>query len=316
MAEHLSEDLLAAKNQRCRAWFLVCRRCNIVVRNSAVLCSFVFVCVPSFSFESVTTSVATTDADSRKGSVWIDVRTATRRTVSSPAVLVVEENVDTRARHAQALAEIGFRVETTNSAANALSIARKHALDFMLVVDHVMTEDLIEAVRGAVRMSQDGKSAHHSVIPLSEDPPVSASAHLVPRSAAERWAMLVLHACRSDGDLKTLADWAAFVGVSYSSLCVACRLFEVRPRDARDLVRVLRAIIKSTNDGVDPAVLLDVRDRRTLRTLQEKAGMLAQDTCVSVERFLNDQQFVAADNVGFIVLCRLLEASLRLARAG
>jgi CheY-like chemotaxis protein len=273
--------------------------------------------------------VRTTNTDFLKGSVWIDVRTATRRTITFPTVLVVEENVDTRARRAQALAEIGFRVETANSAANALRVARTHRLDFMLVVDHVMSEDWIEVVRGAVRTSHVGRNAQRSVIPPSEDRALSASAHLVPRSAAERWAMLVLHACRSDGDLKTLADWAAFVGVSYSSLCEACRLIEVCPRDARDLVRVLRAIIKSTNDGVNPAVLLDVRDRRTLRTLQEKAGMVAQDICTSVEQFLNDQQFVARDNVGFIVLRRLLdperrtaaryavgiEASLRLARA-
>jgi CheY-like chemotaxis protein len=246
--------------------------------------------------------------------VWVDVRTATRRTITSPTVLVVEENVDTRIRHAQALAEIGFRVETANSAAHALSLARKHALDFVLVVDHVMNEDWIEAVRKAVR-SQDSTSARDGLISLSEDPAISASAGLVPRSAAERWAMLVFNACRSDGDLKTLADWAAFVGVSYSSLREACRLIEVHPRDARDLVRVLRAIMKSTDDGVDPAVLLDVRDQRTLRTLQEKAGMGVQETCLSVEQFLNNQHFVAHSNVGFIVLRRLLEA-LRLARAG
>ena len=248
--------------------------------------------------------------------MWIDVRIANSKTATSPTVLVVEENVEGRSRHARALAEIGFRVETADSAANALRVARKHPLDFMLVVDHVTNEDWIDAVRKAVRISQGGKSAQDSAIPFSKDSLAGASAELVPRSAAERWAMLMFHACRSDGDLKTLADLAAFVGVSYSSLREACRLIEVRPRDARDLVRVLRAIIKSTGDGVDPTVLLDVRDQRTLRALQEKAGFVDQTTCVSVEQFLNNQQFVAGNNVGFIVLRRLLEASLRLARAG
>jgi CheY-like chemotaxis protein len=235
--------------------------------------------------------------------------------VTSPTVLVVEENIERRARHARALAEVGFRVETADSGANALRVARRHPLDFLLVVDHIMTEDWIDAVRKAVRISQGGKSAH-SAIPLSENSPATASADLVPRSAAERWAMLMFHACRSEGDLKTLAEWAAFVGVSYSSLREACRLIEVRPRDARDLVRVLRAIIKSTGDGVDPTVLLDVRDQRTLRALQEKAGIVEQPTCVSVEEFLNNQQFVAGNNVGFIVLRRLIDASLRWRQLG
>jgi hypothetical protein len=130
-----------------------------------------------------------------------------------------------------------------------------------------------------------------------------------PRSAAERWAMLVLQACRSDGDLKTLADWAVFVGVSYSSLCEACRLIDVRPRDARDLARVLRAIIGSARDRLDPGLLLDVRDRRTLRALQKKAGLQEEEGCVPIDQFLNRQRFVPSDNVGLAVLRRLLVPS-------
>jgi DNA-binding NtrC family response regulator len=45
-----------------------------------------------------------------------------------------------------------------------------------------------------------------------------------PRSGAERWAAHVVRACDSAEDLKTIGEWARFVGISYSSLCESCRL--------------------------------------------------------------------------------------------
>jgi hypothetical protein len=247
------------------------------------------------------------DAELRRGGyVWVDVRTATRRSVVRPTVLLVEENGDIRSRRARALAEIGFRVETASSAAHARTVARTCPIDFMLVGDHVITDDLIRTLRALAKTFQEPGNARNSAMTPSDESQATASAQSPPRSAAERWAMLALQACRSDGDLKTLADWAAFVGVSYSSLCEACRLVEVRPRDARDLVRVLRAILRSSTDGIIPAVLLDVRDRRTLRTLLDKAGIVSRETAVSVEQFLSEQRFVHSDNFALVALRRLL----------
>ena len=94
-----------------------------------------------------------------------------------------------------------------------------------------------------------------------------------PRSAAERWAMLVCKACESDGDPKTLEDWADCAGVSYSSLRESCRLLDIRPHAARDLVRVLRAVIRSHHHDCPPSVLLDVSDIRTLDNLLTRAGI-------------------------------------------
>jgi len=129
-------------------------------------------------------------------------------------------------------------------------------------------------------------------------------ARFQPRSAAERWALHVLRACDSDGDLKTLEDWATFIGVSYSSLCESCRLLGIRPHDARDLLRVLRAILRASAERCRPDVLLDISDRRTLHALFARAGLdaAAPDRTGSVDAFLDGQQFVRRDNEGLTVL--------------
>jgi CheY-like chemotaxis protein len=138
-----------------------------------------------------------------------------------------------------------------------------------------------------------------------------------PRSAAEHWAHEVLKASRSEGDLKTLDDWATFAGLSYSSLCEMCRLVGVQPHDARDLVRVLGAVIRAGRHGCAVDVLLDVRDRRTLRSLLRRAGLETHEQAaagtVSVDRFLDVQQFVPADNEGLRVLRRWLADANRAA---
>jgi CheY-like chemotaxis protein len=237
---------------------------------------------------------------------WVNLRSPddVGQAVDSPTVLVVEHDVDTRTKYAQALGDVGFHVKTASSAASALAVARFCRVDFMLLGPQVTTHDLVEAVQEVV----SGKGAGDSPKLQFDDRAARLPVVQAPRSAAERWAMLVLQACRSDGDLKTLADWAVFVGVSYSSLCEACRLVDVRPRDARDLARVLRAIIGSAHDHLDPGLLLDVRDRRTLRALLKKAG-LQEEGCVPVGQFLNRQRFVAPHNLGLAVLRRLLVPS-------
>jgi hypothetical protein len=118
--------------------------------------------------------------------------------------------------------------------------------------------------------------------------------------------MLVFKTCEADGDLRTLESWAAFVGVSYSSLRECCRMVDVPPQDARNFVRLLNAVIKAVARRCHPSVLLDVSDRRTLRNLLEKAGLRSHDGPLSVERFLRCQRFIASDNEGLNVLRSLL----------
>jgi ActR/RegA family two-component response regulator len=134
-----------------------------------------------------------------------------------------------------------------------------------------------------------------------------------PRSVAERWALKVLKGCEADGDLRTLAAWAKVAGSSYSSLCEMCRLLGIQPLAARDLTRVLRALVKSHVDGGRIAELLDICDRRTLNALMRRAAVdprrPGRET--SVEQFLTSQCFVPVSNAGVTTLRTLLAAGRR-----
>ena len=130
-----------------------------------------------------------------------------------------------------------------------------------------------------------------------------ASDDLRPGSAAERWALQVLKACESTRDLKTIGDWATFIGVSYSSLRESCHVVGISAHDARDLMRVLRAVLKSRGGRCSPEVLLDVSDGRTLHKLLRRAG-LSTDAAhtMTPERFLSDQHFISREHAGLRIL--------------
>src|SRR5947207_919562 len=84
----------------------------------------------------------------------------------------------------------------------------------------------------------------------------------------------------------------------------------IQPRDARDFVRMLRAMIKGDLDSCDPEVLVDVGDRRTLRALLERSGLAAGTKAgtVSCTEFFRNQQFVSIQNEGLILVQTLLNA--------
>jgi CheY-like chemotaxis protein len=130
-----------------------------------------------------------------------------------------------------------------------------------------------------------------------------------PGSAAERWAMHAIKGCQSDTDLKTLEQWASCAGVSYTSLRESCRLAGMRAFDARDLVRVLRAVMLAAVCTCPPEVLLDVNDARTLDRLRRRSGLecISPPEKASIEVFFEHQQFIPRDNAAV----RLLRTMVR-----
>ena len=135
-----------------------------------------------------------------------------------------------------------------------------------------------------------------------------ADNHGAPRSVAERWALKVLKGSEADTDLKTLGAWAGVAGLSYSSLCELCRLLDIQPLAARDLTRVLRALVQSRVSGARIVDLLDVCDRRTVASLMKRAAINPRQRGrdIPVEQFLAAQQFVPAGNAGLAMLRALL----------
>lgn len=132
-----------------------------------------------------------------------------------------------------------------------------------------------------------------------------------PSSTAERWATYVFRACAATGDPKTLDAWSLCVGVSYTSLRESCTLLGIRPHDARDLARMLRAVMRAPLEDCPPSALLDVSDSRTLRLLFERSGMTGAGlaAAIPVEEFLGRQRFVPAGNAGLRALRQLLAES-------
>lgn len=261
------------------------------------------------------------------------------------AVLIVDNDVDVCETIVWAFKPRSVRVESCGCGADAIARARLHRFDLLLTesrlpdmlgldlirrlraVDHELGFVVISGVPTTQLTVDAMKLGAMDVIdkPLRIDLLVTtvmealeaqsgASARVPtrtrPRSSPERWAMHVLSACDAKGDLKTLDDWASFIGVSYSSLCESCRLLNIRPHAARDLLRLLRALRASSRDHCAPEALLDVSDRRTLDTMLTRAGLVrGASTTTSIGDFLDHQTFVPTDNEGLKVLRELLAAN-------
>lgn len=148
----------------------------------------------------------------------------------------------------------------------------------------------------------DGKSRSRSVAPAFD-----TNFELKSKSSAQEWAILVLKACSSERDLKTLGDWARYVGVSQSTLRERCRIVKVQPHDARDFMRMLRTVLRASNGGWQPEAFLSIGDGRTLKRMLQRGGLNAiNGTSPTVPAFVNRQAFLGPDNAGLAALNDLL----------
>jgi len=155
------------------------------------------------------------------------------------------------------------------------------------------TERLLAAVRAGAQEG-DARLPMASRLQPSYERVVTA-----PRSVVERWVGYVIKVCDATaidtvGDFKTLEEWARHVAVSYSTLCETCRLLGIRPLDARDFARVLNALKAAIVHRCAPDVLLNVSDRRVLRTLSIRAGvdLEIKASSISLHDFLINQRFI------------------------
>jgi FixJ family two-component response regulator len=169
---------------------------------------------------------------------------------------------------------------------------------FTVLEKPVALTELVALLRSVVDESPTATS-------LTND---SQATRRAPRSVAERWALKVLKGCEADGDPRTLGAWASVAGLSYSSLCETCRLVGVQPLAARDLTRVLRALVQSQIHGCRIGDLLDICDSRTLNVLMTRAAVdpRRRGREISVDQFLTSQRFVPASNAGLAMLRALL----------
>jgi DNA-binding response OmpR family regulator len=178
----------------------------------------------------------------------------------------------------------------------------------------ISVDDLPTRVDSALR--RRATVVQSIVLPADERvravPVVECSHQVQAASAAERWAMHVINGCYSTTDLKTVEQWAVWVRVSCTSLRESCRLIDVRPHDARDLMRMLRAVMLACLHECAPAPFLDVSDGRTLESLFERSGLESvRPHVISVADFLQRQRFVRSDSIAFRTLRGLITRHLR-----
>lgn len=111
-------------------------------------------------------------------------------------------------------------------------------------------------------------------------------------SVGNRWARIVLKACESVEDPRTVPLWARSSGVSTATVEETCRLCRVTAHDSRDLGRFLRALALSRKTGVLLRDHLAVADERTLASLFQKARVSRDASYVPLDAFLPHQLFV------------------------
>lgn len=115
-----------------------------------------------------------------------------------------------------------------------------------------------------------------------------------PGTLIQRAAGLIVAACGSQSDLPTIKQWAAFVGVSNTQLRDTYYRIEVPPHDARDLMRLLRALWHAGGQASRIHTQLDTRDYRTELALLKRAAIPRSTSSyfISPEQFLTAQTFV------------------------
>jgi CheY-like chemotaxis protein len=202
---------------------------------------------------------------------------------------------------------------TTHVTVDAMRLG---ALD--VVEKPICVDDLPALICAALRPSSGTSGAEapsqtgRQTAPIPRLAEVSKTSNL--GCSAERWAAHVIEGCYSRNDLKTLELWASCAGVSYTSLRDSCRSLGIRPLDARDLMRVLRAVILSSRHGCSPEVLLDVSDKRTLDGLLERGGLtsvLKGSASPSIDDVFERQRFVRNDNIAVRLLRTMMAATWR-----
>lgn len=165
----------------------------------------------------------------------------------------------------------------------------------------VAIADLCSALAGAVETARAARTAAVRATAVNCDPSQATS-----HSSAERWASTVLKACDAESDPKTLNEWARVAGLSYTSLRELCRMLDIRAHDARDLARMLRAVVKGRQYHCSPKVFLDVGDERTIRLLFQRAGLEFFQPSMSLDDWLRRQQFVTFEHQALQLLRTML----------
>jgi CheY-like chemotaxis protein len=109
-------------------------------------------------------------------------------------------------------------------------------------------------------------------------------------------AWWILLGCTAAGDLPRLGPWVALVRSTYSELRNAYLRIGVEPIEARDFMRILRALARTRGRVEHVEAQLALADPRTTDAMIARAGLSKEHSAdlVTFEQFLGGQNFVPA----------------------
>jgi CheY-like chemotaxis protein len=218
-----------------------------------------------------------------------------------------EEAVLVAERHKPALALIDFRLPGINGVETALAI-RKQGIHLPWILfsgapDHTAAFEAGKV--GALQVVWTPFNAYDVVVEAFERlgantnrvwPRRPVRDRLPPQgTAAGVAAQWILIACDEDDDPSRIKTWAKSVGASYSQLRNGFSQLGINPHDARDFMRVLRAVW-CVNGRIDHvASALAFGDARTMETLMDRAGFAPHGgSRASFDDFVRQQRFIAS----------------------
>ena len=248
-------------------------------------------------------------------------------------VLVVDDDPGTLDTVGRLLRLSGIHVHEASSGAEAIAVARAHRLGLALIdwrlpdmtgfdvaetfrheglaIPWILTSAFLDfdvaleaGRRGALHAVSSAFDAEEMILQVLASemgrrpagwPRLPIGARIrEPKSTAGRGAWWMLRACDSIDDLSTLDEWRLFVAISYSQLRDAYYRLDIPPHDARDFMRVLRALMRTDGRVDHVEAELTVGDYRTSRELLDRAGLGGRDRLqlVSFEDFLLAQRFI------------------------
>lgn len=264
------------------------------------------------------------------------------------AVLVVDDDEWTRQTTSLNLRRLGIRVYEADTGAAAIAEAQLRPIDvaildlclpdisalqvvaalkekgiripWILYSGWLTVAVAVEAIKlGAVNAVELPFDIEAVVMPAldqvlkrraAEWPPLPLTPRLPgPKSAAERWASVVLRGCDAGADPRTLLLWASSVAMSYSRLTETCHIVGIAPLSARDFTRILRVLFHTGGRLTDLGTVLDISDGRTLRGLLQRAGLTPADAAraLSLPAFVSRQRFVNPDHSAVRALVSMLQ---------
>jgi CheY-like chemotaxis protein len=167
------------------------------------------------------------------------------------------------------------------SAIDVLATLRSESITIPWILMHAMHALRIEFERDACR--------ERSAWPR----PPMRNLLIEKKTTIRRAACLLLRACDSSDDLPTIGHWAEFVAVSNTQLRDTYSRLRISTHDARDFMRVFRALSRRRGNCLSICEELDIRDYRTAAALLVRAGLAARDHRVlSPIEFISRQRFI------------------------